>query len=94
MDPLPPPTWIPEDGPCVYCKAMDAEPKRHCDDCKQPLPVYPGMGGSGYESATVGHYHLESAGNRTLRNPVMRELCADCYRVDYQRQFPGSPDPV
>lgn len=91
---LPPPTWIPQDGPCAYCKLMKADPEKHCDDCKRAIPVYTGMGGSGYESATVHHYHLESASALTMRIPIMRELCAECYRADYQRQFPGAADPV
>ena len=100
-DAMPPPTWFPTDGPCPMCKdAREAKDilladrrARACDDCGAAIPVYTGMGGNGYESATVGHYHVEPAGSATLRVPVMRELCRACYLTDYAVMFPGATLP-
>jgi hypothetical protein len=98
--------WDPADGPCPWCKQL-AEGKlipdpdgrrphlRTCDDCGKSVGELPVLGHVGYESATVGHYHLDSLGARAVWNPIMRELCADCFRTDYFVQFPDAlNDPV
>ena len=94
----------PADGPCPYCeqwaiqkeRVIDGVKVRCCDDCGNPIPVYPNMGGNGYDAQTTHHYHL---GQITSQAPptwlhIPRELCLECYRVDYQKAFPGHPDPV
>lgn len=97
------PTWIPQDGPCEYCKAKALKPlaieegtfrrAKPCDDCGKAIPIYPGMGGSGYESQTVGHFHLEAMGSQIGRTPIMRELCEACYKADYAIAFPDAGPP-
>lgn len=81
------------DGPCPHCAEASAlAAKRCCADCKQPIPVYPGMGGAGYESATV-HFHLGDILGRQTWLGVNRELCRPCYLIDYAKQFPGAALP-
>lgn len=89
------------DGPCPHCAAwaaakecLDGGRRAHaCDDCGAAIPEYPNMGGHGYESQTVHHYHLGDISTKTAWLPVMRELCRECYLIDYAAQFPGASLP-
>lgn len=88
------------DGPCPYCaewdaKKLDEDKKRRCDDCHHVIAWTKEMQGCGYASATVHHFHIEASGGKTLRMPMMRELCEECFRKDYFVAFPQAKvDPI
>lgn len=67
---------------------------RLCDDCGHPIPIYLNMGGSGFESASPGHFHLGKIKDLKAKLPIMRELCGPCYLLDYAKQFPDLPLPT
>lgn len=82
------------DGPCPYCAEWEAQRGR-CVDCGEPIPHTKHMGTSGYQSATVHHFHLESHGGKAIRMPAMRELCEACFRPDYFAANPKAKfDPI
>jgi hypothetical protein len=89
---------------CDRCQALEADKRipapnrpgfflRRCDRCKAPIPLYENMGGAGFRSHTVDHYHEDAAGRKTLQTPVMLELCHACYLQDYAAFYPGAELP-
>ena len=67
-----------------------------CGECAKPIPFYYRLEPNGYESASAHHVHLEVIDPATQKAawvPIMRELCAECYLVDYFATFPGAKMP-
>ena len=79
------------DGRCEICAAH--EPGL-CDLCKEAIPVYENMGGSGYCSPKPSHYHLVMVEGTPGRSARLEELCLDCYRQRHAEAYPGLPLPV
>jgi hypothetical protein len=50
-----------------------------CWDCLRAIPRYHNMAGNGYQSASYQYADGE---------PVLRELCRECYLEDYAATFP------
>lgn len=74
------------------------QPRRACDQCGTPIPVYPAMDGNGFVGHQLHHEHAEKhdLGNGTfkeLRVPVHMELCYGCYKDDFKRVYPGKEPP-
>ena len=87
----------PADGPCEICaewqdrKAAvngDGTMARHCDGCAGVIA------GTCYESQTVHHYHLGAIKDANCWMPIHRELCLECYRLDFAAKYPGVKVPV
>lgn len=88
------------DGPCEICADWAArkrtEAGRHCDACGVAIPVLLNMFGNGYDSVRPHHFHLRGIGPSGTpgRAAVHRELCTDCYRLDFAAAYPGATVPV
>lgn len=87
-----------QDGPCPYCAEWTANKyaedgrTRRCDDCGNPIPVYPCMGGNGLEGTEAHHYHLRPInGGPAGRVAIKQELCLLCYVAHRIKHFPNGP---
>ena len=89
--------------PCEICRKRAGKkavvvkglPFRACDDCGKPIPRYESMGGSGFESCTGDHDHLvDLGGGRFAKAPAKRELCYECYCLDFVTKYPKETPPV
>lgn len=93
----------PADGPCEICagwraaKEIKGEDGRNiglnCDGCGKQIPAYAGMGGSGFQSQTIHHWHLKPINGIAARQGVTRELCRECQLIDHAEAYPGQPLP-
>lgn len=85
---LPRPVLIDEaDGPCPFCEewanekfAVGDGKQRCCDQCRQPIPNYPGCNGAGVIAVLPHHFHLRGIGPASLpgRVAIFQELCKEC----------------
>ena len=90
-------TAIYEERDCPVCKAR---PQKVCADCNKPIPhesvsySYKNMGGMGFQSHTFDHRHTKIVGGNVGFGFAKRELCLDCYRLDFAKAYPSEPLPV
>ena len=85
-------------GPCSEVA------KNVCADCQTPIPNfdnakssdhrYRNMGGNGFQSCTSNHNHFRNIKGSTGMQPVRRELCVDCYLLDFAKQYPDAELPA
>lgn len=74
--------------------------QRVCADCGNVIPteatqyVYKNMGGRGFQSHTSDHRHTKSLRGVVGFGDIKRELCLECYRLDFAKAYPGEPLPV
>lgn len=93
------------DGPCEFCADWNSRKEirdpvtnklagRTCDDCGNRIERRLGMDWNGFRSHTIHHYHPGEAEGKKLDEPIMRELCGDCYLKDFAAFYPGATLPV
>lgn len=67
---------------------------KHCEDCKKEIPIYGFMHGNGYQSQSVVEwkeigFHITRTGKKQVMNkPIHKELCLECYRIDWAKVYP------
>lgn len=86
-----------EKGPC------SESPEKQCADCKKPIPNfdnsssvdyrYRNMAGNGFRSHTANHNHLRNVKGSTGIQPILRELCVECYLQDFAKAYPDATPP-
>lgn len=80
---------------CRQCESLEKrrDGENVCDECLRPIPKYDNMGGAGFESHSIHHFHTEEEGVKTLNLPVHLQLCHECYLKDFEKNYPGDPLP-
>lgn len=77
------------------CPLCNSRPRSVCADCQKPIPseatdyAYKHMGGCGFDSHTFDHRHTKSVLGVLGFSFAKRELCRECYRLDFAKAYPG-----
>lgn len=64
-----------------------------CWDCKAKLDPAREHG-NGYRSQTYDHLHVVEVDGKSAATAAFRELCLECYRIDFAKAYPGVACPV
>ena len=71
-----------------------------CADCGERIPTeatdyaYKNMGGQGFQSHTSDHRHTKMVGGIVGFGFALRQLCKKCYRLDFEKAYPGADLPI
>lgn len=82
-------------GDCPICKNWKAIGLHKCQECQAAIPRYgQTMGGNGFESQTIDHWHFRTVISTQGFSAVTKELCIDCYRTDWKQVYSEEAVPV
>jgi hypothetical protein len=76
--------------PCKVCANIQPDGSRLCMECNVKIPVYQNMGGAGYKTIQKHHGHVGNGGTEC----VAGEVCAKCYRVEFEGLYSKGTCPV
>ena len=98
-------TPIYEERDCPVCESRSTRREAEdqwevCADCGKRIPTerteyaYKNMGGQGFRSHTSDHRHTKMVRGEIGFGFAHRALCLECYRIDFEKFYPGEPLPV
>lgn len=79
-------------GQCGRCGAHIPNFDNAEDQARLGLDIfrYKGMAGNGFQSVTWTHNHFKVIESKNGLQPILDELCLDCYRKDFKKAYPDA----